>query len=267
MNTRRVNAAADVICRAMENGRRVPAAMAVALESAQMLMSPEKAAEYERLQARVDEVERKYTFDTAELKRQLESARVDGERLIRAEQRRAELEAVHATHRKDDQSEIERLRAQVAELERRIAAEECRCPEPAPLCQGCRCKCHAEQVTASVDKLTRLLAPTQAPREGEAAPLVVFRASHDAIVMGHYTSAAEARKHCETEMRREYDESTKVSLWWREDEDTVDQPEDGEAELYAHVTPSGMDRGRTWRTGYVMTPVEVASEYDPDGDE
>jgi uncharacterized small protein (DUF1192 family) len=55
---------------------------------------------------------------------------------------------------------VEWLINRVAELERRIAAEECRCPEPAPLCQGCRCKCHAEQVTKSADKLTRMLAPT-----------------------------------------------------------------------------------------------------------
>lgn len=33
--------------------------------------------------------------------------------------------------------------ARVAELERRIEAEECRCPEPAPLCEGCQCRCHA----------------------------------------------------------------------------------------------------------------------------
>jgi hypothetical protein len=51
MNTRRVNAAADVIARAMENGRRVPAGMALALESAQMLMSPEIAAELESYRA------------------------------------------------------------------------------------------------------------------------------------------------------------------------------------------------------------------------
>ncbi|NUQ95328.1 MAG: hypothetical protein HOY79_01760 [Streptomyces sp.] len=57
MNTKRVNAAADVIRRAMANGRRVPAAMAVALESAQMLMSPEIAAELEQLRARVAELE------------------------------------------------------------------------------------------------------------------------------------------------------------------------------------------------------------------
>lgn len=68
MNTRRVNAAADVICRAMENGRRVPAAMAVALESAQMLMSPEQAAELERLRKRV-----------AELEQQLKQAQAAGE--------------------------------------------------------------------------------------------------------------------------------------------------------------------------------------------
>ncbi|MFF9124396.1 hypothetical protein ACF09J_13980 [Streptomyces sp. NPDC014889] len=103
--------------------------------------------------------------------------------------------------------------------------------------------------------------------ELEAAQGTVYRASHESIVMGLYATAAEARKHCETELRREYDESTKVSLWWREGEDTGDQPEDGEQELFVHATPSGMERGRTWRTGYVVKPLEVASEYDPDGDE
>lgn len=33
----------------------------------------------------------------------------------------------------------------IAELEDRIAAEECCCPEPAPLCEGCRCRCHADE--------------------------------------------------------------------------------------------------------------------------
>lgn len=39
--------------------------------------------------------------------------------------------------------------ARVAELERRIEAEECRCPEPAPLCEGCQCRCHAGAGEAS----------------------------------------------------------------------------------------------------------------------
>lgn len=49
MNTRLVNTAADVIARAMQQGRTLPAALAVALESAQLLQSPEVAAEREQL--------------------------------------------------------------------------------------------------------------------------------------------------------------------------------------------------------------------------
>ncbi|NUS86357.1 MAG: hypothetical protein HOY75_27450 [Streptomyces sp.] len=52
-----------------------------------------------------------------EVAAELKSSRVDWQRLHRAEQRRAELEAVLGTHRKDDQAEIERLKARVAELE------------------------------------------------------------------------------------------------------------------------------------------------------
>lgn len=96
MSARAVNQAADVIHRAQVNGAQTAAGIALALESAQLLQSLETVAEQER---------------------QLEAARVDGQRLIRAEQRRAELEAVLATHRRDDQAEIERLRKRVAELE------------------------------------------------------------------------------------------------------------------------------------------------------
>ncbi|MFF8997083.1 hypothetical protein ACF1GW_30885 [Streptomyces achromogenes] len=53
MNTMLVNTAADVIARAMDRGWTVPAALAVALESAQLLQSPEMAAELERLRSRV----------------------------------------------------------------------------------------------------------------------------------------------------------------------------------------------------------------------
>ncbi|MFI0233088.1 hypothetical protein [Streptomyces sp. NPDC017086] len=57
MNTRLVNTAADVIARAMQRGRTLPAALAVALESAQLLQSPETAAELDRLRARIAELE------------------------------------------------------------------------------------------------------------------------------------------------------------------------------------------------------------------
>ncbi|MFD7978850.1 hypothetical protein [Streptomyces sp. NPDC059071] len=45
MNTKRVNAAADVICRAMKQGKALPVGWAAALESACLLQSPESAAE------------------------------------------------------------------------------------------------------------------------------------------------------------------------------------------------------------------------------
>jgi hypothetical protein len=81
------------------------------------------------------------------------------------------------------------------------------------------------------DQLRRM-ADEATPKQPAPADLTIYRASHDSIVMGLYTTAAEARKHCETLVRREYGETSKVHLWWREDEDTVDQPEDGEQELY-----------------------------------
>lgn len=156
MNTRLVNSAAGVILAALQQNRTA-AGIALALDSAQLLISPEVAAELEQL------------------RRNVESNRVDGQRLIRAEQRRAELEAVHATHRRDDQAEIERLtnelaqrtqdlvdtdaererlRARVVELEQLLA--------DAPIAVTL-----TEKASAAADKLTRLLAPTQALRVEE----------------------------------------------------------------------------------------------------
>jgi hypothetical protein len=95
---------------------------------------------------------------------------------------------------------------------------------------------------------------TLTPDEAAAAeqPLTVYRASHDSIVMGLYTTAAEARKHCETEMRRDL---PTVALDWIEDE------EDGVAELVASVDED--ERA----TGYVVDALEVAAAYDDEVDE
>lgn len=100
MNSKALNSLADLVCRAQEQDR-TPMGIAFAIDSAGRHMSPETAAELEQL------------------RRSVESNRVDGRRLIRAEQRTAELEAVLGTHRKDDQAQIDRLRARVAELEAR----------------------------------------------------------------------------------------------------------------------------------------------------
>ena len=194
MNTKALNSLADLICRAQENGARTPMGIAMAIESAGRHMSPEVAVKLHDLQARVDEVERKYTFDTAELKRQLDSERVDGGRLIRAEQRRAELEAVLASHRKDDQAEIERLRAQVAELRaERHATNEAlvdvtvalRAVETVPS-QGVTPRPPAEGVSPQVQKLRALLAGQREALEGEHYQHVhhEYRTPHDLPPLG-----------------------------------------------------------------------------------
>ncbi|PJN38957.1 hypothetical protein CG747_20645 [Streptomyces sp. CB02959] len=56
MNTLLIKAAADLIFRAMQT-HRTPAGIAMALDAAGMLQSPETAAEAERLRARVAELE------------------------------------------------------------------------------------------------------------------------------------------------------------------------------------------------------------------
>ncbi|MBP5931861.1 hypothetical protein F3K39_28420 [Streptomyces sp. LBUM 1479] len=83
-------------------------------------------------------------------------------------------------------------------------------------------------------------------------PLTVFRASHDSIVMGLYTTRQAAYEHCEAyEMRDDF-----VSpMSWNVDEDGV-------AELVREHVP-----GLESATGYVVTPVEVASEYDEEANE
>ncbi|TGZ14681.1 hypothetical protein DV517_61640 [Streptomyces sp. S816] len=56
MNTRSVNAAAELIQAALAQGRTA-VGVALALESAQLLQSPEKAVEFEQMQARIAELE------------------------------------------------------------------------------------------------------------------------------------------------------------------------------------------------------------------
>ncbi|MDT0409901.1 MULTISPECIES: hypothetical protein [Streptomyces] len=98
----------------------------------------------------------------------------------------------------------------------------------------------------------RELAAEQQPQPTPAPEAVtVYRASHDAIVMGLYTNARAARAHCEDEERRAW---SKVEFDWIEDE------EDGVAELVV-MTADGEEP-----TGYVVTPLAAEAEYDPEAD-
>jgi len=107
--------------------------------------------------------------------------------------------------------------------------------------------------------IEEILATMPAAKEGsrdeaEPAPeLTIYRASHDAIVMGHYTIREAAREHCETVLRRELGDG--VWIGWVPDDGSEDAPE--ELCFSDEVLCSG----------YVVAPLEVASEYDEEADE
>jgi hypothetical protein len=98
--------------------------------------------------------------------------------------------------------------------------------------------------------------------EGEStqpADLTVYRASHDAIVMGLYTTREAAQHHCEASASSGFDAPYRSAVFaWHEAE------ENGVVELYAAFAPSSMPGTPT---GYVVTPLLVASEYDEEDDE
>jgi hypothetical protein len=106
--------------------------------------------------------------------------------------------------------------------------------------------------------LTHRPTPEKDTREGESTPaeITIYRASHDSIVMGRYTTAAAARAHCEAEERRSWPKGTNLAFDWIEDE------EDGVAEL---TVLAGQNEESA--TGYVVTPLTVASAYDEEADE
>lgn len=87
----------------------------------------------------------------------------------------------------------------------------------------------------------------------EKPPLTVFRASHESIVDGHYSSRDAARDHCEAHARREFPKP--FACYWSEHDDGVSE-----------LMVSNHGREDT-ATGYVVTPLEVASEYDAEADE
>ena len=92
-----------------------------------------------------------------------------------------------------------------------------------------------------------------APAANDTPEPTVYRASHDSIVMGMYTTREAAQRHCEVSACQSI--VGDASLDWIEDE------EDGVFELVAETADGEMT------TGYVVTALEVASEYDEEADE
>ncbi|MFE9448373.1 hypothetical protein [Streptomyces sp. NPDC006739] len=185
MNTRALNSLADLICRALGQGR-TPMGIAMAIDSAGRHMSPETAAEIERLRARVDEVERAYIFDTAELKRQI--AELQAERHVTNEALADVTVALRGAQAETDPGACQGCGSLPEQW----------CPDCAACEKGCfggfdgnECT-HANagwrQPSAEVpaDKLTQLLAPTQVLREDpHDSPLHhSYRLSHDLPELG-----------------------------------------------------------------------------------
>lgn len=99
-------------------------------------------------------------------------------------------------------------------------------------------------------------------------PLAVYRAGfqgHD-IPLGLYDNREAAREHCDAFARREMPVAAfewRTDGPWREGDDGEPGPEDTE-ELYAY----GTHETSTWDpTGYLVTPLEVASRFDKEADE
>ncbi|MFJ3705063.1 MULTISPECIES: hypothetical protein [unclassified Streptomyces] len=93
------------------------------------------------------------------------------------------------------------------------------------------------------------------------SPAIYYRAEHSGIVAGRYTTAAEAQRHCEALVSREYPASAAVLFEWCVDEDEPDEGGLPGLELDVQVD------GEHVSTGYIVTPVGVAAAYDPDADE
>lgn len=192
MNTKLVNSAAGVINAALTQNR-TPASIAIALDSAQLLITPETTAELAAFRA-------------------LDLGDVDG----RVSASCADPEHPSWLRQPDD------LRGcpwcGIATLER--AAVEARAALAA-LCFDLD-----DPGTAALGALYLLQQATGGTpmQPGETVP-VVYRASHDSIPMGLYLTAAAAREHCEGEERRAWLTGTTLAFDW------IDDEEDGVAEL------------------------------------
>lgn len=192
MIARSVNAAADVIARAMANGKQTPAGWAMALDATGMLQTPETAAELTRLRERFNAAPAELSPEQCTaLDEQLGDAKPATTGLIvsfgqsianRRNHEHPTWEDLYCMNLSsymgermapvlrrllDVEAEAAQLRARLAEFERSV--------DEHPIAFALTPKAET-----SVDKLTALFAPTQALREDESAEEQAVRRSVDA---------------------------------------------------------------------------------------
>ncbi|MFD6587304.1 hypothetical protein ACFWED_10525 [Streptomyces anulatus] len=93
-----------------------------------------------------------------------------------------------------------------------------------------------------------------------AAAHTDYRAEHETVHVGHYTTEAEARRHCEALVSDEHPADRTLSFDWAGLGDEADDPEQP-YELVVQV-----DGGPQQFTGYFVVPITVAAEHDPDAE-
>ncbi|MFD4000887.1 hypothetical protein [Streptomyces rubiginosohelvolus] len=90
--------------------------------------------------------------------------------------------------------------------------------------------------------------------------LTVYRAEHETIRVGHYTTEAAARRHCEALVSNEHPADRALVFDWIGHGSEGEYPEEP-FELVVQV-----DGGPDQFTGYVVVPLSVAVAYDPDAE-
>jgi hypothetical protein len=162
-------------------------------------------------------------------------------------------------HRAEVLAEIEaRLAAMASEADRLAEAMEHAGDDSAPTMYAQytglrRARDEVRRIAARVGEKATATAAT-------ATPLTVYRASHDSIVMGHYTTRETAMDHVHAVLANEEGGDVTARVIWRADDPEADEPE-WECWLF------DADMADDSPTGYLVTPVEVASEYEPEDDE
>ncbi|MCX4676747.1 hypothetical protein OG413_15790 [Streptomyces sp. NBC_01433] len=113
------------------------------------------------------------------------------------------------------------------------------------------------EIAARADALASLAHIDDALGSAAAQSLTVYRAEHETIPLGTYTTEGAARAHAESALSCEYAADRTVMYDWIGDEDDPEAPR----ELVAQV-----DGGDEQYTGYIVVPVAVAAAFAPDAE-
>ncbi|MEU9198984.1 hypothetical protein [Streptomyces sp. NPDC048332] len=277
MNVRRINAAARVILAAQKTGTTLAAPLAMALEAEQLLQFPEATADLVTL--RTDAGRYRTAWRMARTRALSTGGAADRYAARAGELQTALQESVAATLVM--QLERNALRARVAELEKTTPsagaevtaavatartvvltalARALREQPTAPrilqgfdeLGEAVVCDDPAE-VRSWVDGISLLAGLPTTPDSG----LTYYRASHESIVVGRCFTEAVARRRCETLLSSEHPDDSVLLFDWIGDESYPDEP----WELTVQI-----NGGDEQPTGYVVHPLRIEAEFDPDAE-